>query len=73
VLVKADLSQVELRAVAQIAPEPRMIAAFERGEDLHTLTARAVRGTTDVTKQDRQAAKAINFGLVYGMGAERLR
>jgi DNA polymerase-1 len=73
VLVKADLSQVELRAVAQIAPELRMIAAFERGEDLHTLTARAVRGTSRVTKQDRQAAKAINFGLVYGMGAERLR
>jgi DNA polymerase-1 len=73
VLIKADLSQVELRAVAQIAPEPRMIAAFERGEDLHTLTARAVRGTSDITKQDRQAAKAINFGLIYGMGAERLR
>ncbi len=71
VLVKADYTQIELRIAAELAGERRMIDAFRRGEDLHRLTAALVRGTRpeDVTKDDRQLAKAVNFGLLYGMGA----
>lgn len=68
VLVKADYSQIELRLAAKIAGEERMIAAYQRGEDLHTKTAQAILGKTEVSKADRQLAKAINFGLLYGMG-----
>ena len=52
-----------------------MLAAYRAGEDLHTLTAAAVLGRSNgtVRPEDRQAAKALNFGLLYGMGAERLR
>jgi len=73
VLVKADYAQIELRLAAQIAPDERLVEAFQRGDDLHTVTARTVLGKTDVTKADRQAAKAVNFGLLYGMGAKGLR
>jgi DNA polymerase-1 len=70
VLIKADYSQIELRLAAKIANEERMIEAYQRGEDLHTKTAQAILGKTEVTKSDRQLAKAINFGLLYGMGAK---
>jgi len=73
VLVKADYAQIELRLAAQIAPDERLIEAFQRGVDLHAVTACRVLGKTDVTKSDRQAAKAVNFGLLYGMGAKGLR
>lgn len=73
VLLKADYSQIELRLAAQIAGEKRMIEAFQRGEDLHTLTARLVTGKAEPSREDRQLAKALNFGLLYGMGAEGLR
>src|SRR5262249_46923260 len=49
--------------------DERMVEAYRRGEDLHTLTARALLGKAEVTKSDRQLAKAVNFGLLYGMGA----
>ncbi len=73
VLIKCDYAQIELRCAAEIAPDERLIAAFERGDDLHTVTAQTVLGKTEVTKADRQAAKAVNFGLLYGMGAPGLR
>jgi DNA polymerase-1 len=72
VLVKADYSQIELRIAAQISGDTAMQAAFRAGDDLHTKTARAVLGR-EPTSHDRQLAKALNFGLLYGMGAERLR
>lgn len=72
VLVKADYSQIELRIAARITGDVRMLAAYHAGEDLHTTTARAVLGRTDVTKADRQLAKSLNFGLLYGMGARAL-
>jgi DNA polymerase-1 len=50
-----------------------MIEAYRRGDDLHMLTARQLLGKDDVTKSDRQLAKALNFGLLYGMGAKGLR
>jgi DNA polymerase I-like protein with 3'-5' exonuclease and polymerase domains len=72
VLVKADYSQIELRLAATIAPDPAMHAAYQAGEDLHARTARVLTGNPEVTKADRQLAKAVNFGLLYGMGAKTL-
>jgi DNA polymerase-1 len=73
VLVKADYSQVELRIAAKVSGDRALLDAYRRGEDLHTLTARQVLGIETVTKADRQLAKAINFGLLYGMGARGFR
>jgi DNA polymerase-1 len=75
VLVKADYSQIELRVAAKVADEKVMIAAYRDGRDLHTLTAARITGKAegDVTKADRQMAKAVNFGLLYGMGWKSLR
>jgi DNA polymerase I-like protein with 3'-5' exonuclease and polymerase domains len=73
VLVKADYSQLQLRIAAKIADEKAMLDAYARGEDLHTRTARQITGKAEVTKADRQVAKALNFGLLFGMGAQRLQ
>jgi DNA polymerase-1 len=74
-LVIGDYSQIELRVVAEIARDQRMIDAFQRGMDLHKLTASVITGKSidHVTPEDRQAAKAVNFGLIYAMGANGLR
>ncbi len=69
-LVKADYSQIELRIAAKISNDAALLAAYQRGDDLHTLTARHVLGVPEVTRESRQLAKAINFGLLYGMGAK---
>lgn len=73
--VVADYSQIELRIAAKIANEPIMLKAYRDGEDLHTLTASNVLGKPleAVTKDDRRLAKAVNFGLLYGMGAKMLQ
>lgn len=70
VLVDADYSQIELRVLAHIADDENMIEAFRSGFDIHASTAAKVFGVRqeDVTGEMRSAAKAINFGLVYGMG-----
>jgi DNA polymerase-1 len=75
VLIKADYSQIELRIAAELTGDGRMLAAYRGGEDLHTVTAAAVLGRSldAVRPEDRQAAKALNFGLLYGMGATRLQ
>jgi DNA polymerase-1 len=73
VLVKADYSQVELRIAAKIAADERMVEAYRRGDDLHTLTARTILDKEAVSKGDQQLAKAVNFGLLYGMGARGFR
>lgn len=73
VLVIADYSQIELRIAARIANDANMIEAFQQGQDLHELTARRVLGISEVTKEQRQLAKALNFGLLYGMGPDGLR
>jgi DNA polymerase-1 len=72
VLLKADYSQIELRCAARIAGEQRMIAAYKDGQDLHTLTAQRMTGKEAVTKDERGSAKAVNFGLIYGMSAAGL-
>ncbi len=71
VLVDADYSQIELRLLAHIAGDAHMIAAFREGEDIHTITASQVFGVPPelVTRQMRSAAKAVNFGIVYGISA----
>jgi DNA polymerase I len=66
-----DYSQIELRIVAHMAQDEGMLAAFRAGEDIHATTAAAVYGVQKeaVTKEMRRHAKAINFGLIYGMSA----
>jgi DNA polymerase-1 len=73
VLLKADYSQIELRIAAKIAGDSAMLDACRRGKDLDKLTATRVLGVKEVTKEQRQLAKALNFGLLYGMGAPRFR
>jgi DNA polymerase-1 len=72
-LVACDFAQVQLRAVAKLSNDRGMLEALRRGEDLHTLTARAVTGKAKVGAGERKLAKALNFGLCFGMGAERFR
>jgi DNA polymerase-1 len=73
VLVKADYSQLQLRIACKVAKERRMLEAYQRGEDLHTLTAKSITGKGEVTKAERQTAKAVNFGLLFGLGAKGLQ
>lgn len=74
VLADADYSQIELRLLAHLSGDGNMIAAFRDGEDIHARTAASIAGvpTDEVTPEMRKNAKAINFGLMYGMGAHSL-
>lgn len=69
-LVSFDYSQLELRVVAHIAKDEKMIEAFRRGEDIHTRTACEIFEVKpdEVTKEMRRQAKVLNFGIIYGMG-----
>jgi len=71
VLLGVDYSQVELRIVAHIADDKAMLAAFQAGQDIHAATAAAIYNVPldEVNKDQRRRAKAINFGLIYGMSA----
>ena len=71
VLVDADYSQIELRLLAHIAGDETMLETFRRGEDIHTRTAAEVFGVSleEVTPLMRRNAKAVNFGIVYGISA----
>ena len=71
VLLSVDYSQIELRIVAHMAGDEAMLAAFKAGEDIHATTAAAIYSVDldAVTKEMRRHAKAINFGLIYGMSA----
>lgn len=66
-----DYSQIELRIVASLAEDRRMIEIFDKGDDIHTATAATINNVPQdaVTKEMRSAAKAINFGILYGMGS----
>ena len=70
-LIDADYSQIELRVLAHLANDENMISAFTGGTDIHTQTAAQVFGVPEdyVTSQMRSSAKAVNFGIVYGIGA----
>lgn len=71
VLLSVDYSQIELRIVAHMANDQAMITAFKQNEDIHAATAAAIYNVPldQVTQDQRRHAKAINFGLIYGMGA----
>ncbi len=73
-LVSADYSQIELRVLAHLSQDEAMLQAFRRNEDIHASTAALLydRPVTDITPDQRRNAKTINFGLVYGMGAQKL-
>lgn len=74
VLLSADYSQIELRLAASIAKDTSFIAAFNDGADIHRRTAAEMWGIEEsaVTKEQRYAAKAINFGILYGIGPRSL-
>ncbi len=71
VLVSADYSQIELRIMAHLSEDPALLKAFHEGADIHRATAAEIFGVplTDVTSEQRRYIKAVNFGLIYGMGA----
>jgi len=70
-LVAADYSQIELRIMAHLSEDPGLLSAFAAGQDIHRATAAEIMGIApaDVTTEQRRNAKAINFGLIYGMSA----
>ncbi|MDO4176438.1 MAG: DNA polymerase I [Bacillota bacterium] len=70
-LVGADYSQIELRVLAHMANDPALIDAFNKGEDIHRATAANVLGVPEdeITPEERSRAKAVNFGVIYGMSA----
>ncbi len=74
VLLSADYSQIELRIVASLAEDKRMIEIFSEGLDIHQATAAAINNVSleNVTKEMRYAAKEVNFGVLYGMGTHGL-
>lgn len=75
VFVIADYSQIELRVVAEISKDRKMIEAYKKQMDLHSTTASLLleKDISKIDKNERQAAKAINFGLIYAMGADGLK
>jgi DNA polymerase-1 len=70
-LLSADYSQVELRILAHVSGEPKLREAFARGEDIHAATAGEVLGKepATLTKDERNVAKMVNFGIIYGISA----
>lgn len=70
-LVSADYSQIELRILAHLSQEPLLIEAYQTGQDVHRLTAQLLLDKTDISPQERNLGKTINFGVIYGMGAQR--
>jgi DNA polymerase-1 len=70
-LLSADYSQIELRIIAELSEDPAMMEAFRSGLDIHTATAAKVYGVEldEITKDMRRNAKAVNFGIVYGISA----
>ncbi|MFH1667737.1 MAG: DNA polymerase I [Candidatus Komeilibacteria bacterium] len=73
-LIAADYSQIELRVAASLANDPKMIAAFNQGKDIHSSTAAEINKVNikDVTFDQRRQAKEVNFGIIYGLGATGL-
>ncbi len=73
-LVSADYSQIELRVLAHLSQDPTLVAAFRAGEDIHARTAGLLydKDPGEITPEERRNAKTINFGLIYGMGAQKL-
>lgn len=71
-LVAADYSQIELRVLAHMSEDPTLLHAFAAGDDIHVRTASLLFEKEEVTADERRKAKTINFGLLYGMGPQKL-
>src|SRR5579884_68215 len=74
ILLAADYSQIELRVLAHLSKDPRLVDAFLNNQDIHVVTAAAVWGIDphQVTPDQRRIAKVVNFGIAYGIGEQRL-
>jgi DNA polymerase-1 len=70
-LISADYSQIELRILTHLSGEQVLIEAFNQGDDVHALTARLLLDKDEVSTDERRLGKTINFGVIYGMGAQR--
>ena len=71
-IISVDYSQIELRMLAHLSGDPELSNAFLQGQDIHSITAAKIFGTSDVSKEMRASAKVVNFGVIYGMSAFRL-
>tara|TARA_Y100001968_G_scaffold211884_1_gene195016 strand:+ start:2995 stop:5994 length:3000 start_codon:yes stop_codon:yes gene_type:complete len=70
-LISADYSQIELRILAHLSKEKVLQKAYQEGEDVHELTAKHLLEKNKITSEERRLGKTINFGVIYGMGAQR--
>ena len=70
-LVSADYSQIELRILAHLSQEPVLLSAYQTGQDVHRVTAQLLFDKQDISPRERNLGKTINFGVIYGMGAQR--
>jgi DNA polymerase-1 len=70
-LASADYSQIELRILAHFSQEPVLLTAYQNDDDVHTVTAKLLFDKEEVTSEERRMGKIINFGVIYGMGAQR--
>jgi DNA polymerase-1 len=70
-LVSADYSQIELRILAHLSQEPVLVEAYKTNQDVHTVTAKLLFEKETVTSDERRLGKTINFGVIYGMGAQK--
>ncbi len=71
ILVSADYSQIELRILTHLTQEPVLLEAYRQGEDVHKVTAKILFEKDEITPEERNLGKTINFGVIYGMGAQR--
>lgn len=71
ILVAADYSQIELRILAHLSQEPRLLDAYQTNQDVHRLTAQLLLEKEEISSEERRLAKIINFGVIYGMGGQR--
>lgn len=69
--LSADYSQIELRILAHLSQEPILLSAYQNHQDIHTVTTQLLLGKEDITPQERNLGKTINFGVIYGMGAQK--
>ncbi len=70
-MVAADYSQIELRILAHLSQEPVLLETYQSNQDIHSLTAKLLFEKEEITPEERRLAKVINFGVIYGMGAQR--
>lgn len=71
VMLAADYSQIELRILAHLSQEPVLIETYQNNRDIHTLTAQLLLEKDEISSEERRLGKIINFGVIYGMGAQR--